>query len=184
MTAPPVAPSLRVWSVAQRTLHWTLATSVIAAFATHEGGGKWHEWTGYLALACALLRLLMGFARWPWAGSYVRFADFVKNPSTTLAYARALLRGSEPRTLGHNPLGAWMVVTLLATTALACFTGWLYTTDRFWGIEWVERLHSFFGYAFLPLVGLHLGGVALTSWRHKENLVKAMLTGEKRAEHS
>jgi cytochrome b len=183
MTAPPHAPRLRVWSLAQRLLHWTLAASVIAAFATHEGGGKWHEWTGYVALSCATLRLVIGVARWPWAGSYARFATFVKGPVATWAYARALLAGSEPRTLGHNPLGAWMVVTLLVTTPLACLTGWLFTTDRFWGLEWLERLHGFLGYAFIPLVALHLSGVALTSWRHKENLVKAMLTGDKRAEH-
>jgi cytochrome b len=182
MTMPPSAPCLRVWSLAQRLLHWTLAASVIAAFATHEGGGKWHEWTGYLALVCALLRLFMGVARWPWAGSYARFSQCVHGPSATLAYARALLAKREPRTLGHNPLGAWMVVTLLCTTVLASFTGWLFTTDRFWGLEWLERLHGFLGQAFIPLVALHLCGVALTSWRHRENLVKAMLTGDKRAE--
>jgi cytochrome b len=174
--------TLRVWSAAQRLLHWSLAASVIAAFATHEGGGKWHEWTGYVALACAALRLTIGFARWPWAGAHARFASFV--PSATLAYARALLAGREPRTLGHNPLGAWMVVTLLCTTVLAGSTGWLFTTDRFWGLEWLERLHGGFGYAFVPLVALHLGGVALTSWRHRENLLKAMLTGRKRADPS
>ncbi len=177
------APTLRIWSLAQRLLHWTLACSVIAAFATHEGGGQWHEWTGYGALACAALRLVIGFARWPWAGVYARFATFVQGPAATLAYAHALLKGKESRTLGHNPLGAWMVVTLLGTTVLASLSGWLYTTDRFWGMEWVERLHSFWGYAFIPLVALHLGGVALTSWRHRENLVKSMLTGDKRAEH-
>lgn len=183
MTAPAPAPRLRVWSLAQRLLHWTLATSVIAAFATHEGGGKWHEWTGYLALACAALRLGVGFARWPWAGANARFATFVRGPAATLDYGRAVLAGREPRTLGHNPLGAWMVLTLLCTTLLASLSGWLYTTDRFWGIEWVERLHSVLGHAFIPLVALHLGGVALTSWRHKENLVRSMWTGDKRADH-
>jgi cytochrome b len=183
MTAPAIAPRQRVWSLAQRLLHWTLASSVIAAYATHEGGSKWHEWTGYVALACATLRLCIGFARWPWAGAYARFTTFVHGPAATLAYARALLKGHEARTVGHNPLGAWMVVTLLCTTVLASVTGWLYTTDRFWGIEWVEKLHSFWGHAFIPLVALHLGGVVLTSWRHRENLVKSMLTGDKRAEH-
>jgi cytochrome b len=184
MTVPTPAHTVHVWSLAQRLLHWTLATSVVAAFVTHEGGGKWHEWTGYLALACAVLRLSMGWAHSPWAGSYARFASFVRGPSATLAYARALLAGREPRTLGHNPLGAWMVVTLLCTTVLASLTGWLFTTDRFWGLEWVERLHGFWGRALIPLVALHLCGVAFTSWRHKENLVQAMLTGDKRDEPS
>ena len=127
----------RVWSLSQRLLHWGLAISVVAAFATHEGGGPWHEWTGYAALAIALFRIV---------------------------------------------LGAWMVLTLLATTALASLSGWLYTTDQFWGVEWVEQMHSVFGHAFIPLVALHLCGVAYTSWRHRENLVKSMLTGDKSAQ--
>jgi cytochrome b len=174
----------RVWSLAQRVLHWSLAISVLAAFATHEGGGKWHEWTGYAALAIALLRMMLGFGTFGFAGAHAPFASFVKSPVATLAYASALLARREPRTLGHNPLGAWMVLTLLATTGLASLSGWLYTTDQFWGMEWLDRLHSLLGHAFIPLVLLHLGGVAYTSWRHKENLVKSMLTGDKNAEHS
>jgi cytochrome b len=128
MTAPTHAHTLRVWSLAQRLLHWALAASEVAAYATHEGAGKWHEWTGYGALACAVVRLYLGLARWPWAGAYVRFSQFVQGPRATLDCARALLAGREPRTLGHNPLGAWMVVTLLGTTVLTSFTGRLYTT--------------------------------------------------------
>ncbi len=172
----------RVWSLAQRLLHWGLAISVVAAFATHEGGGPWHEWTGYAALAIALFRIVLGLGAYRFAGIHAPFASFVQAPAATLAYARALLARREPRTLGHNPLGAWMVLTLLATAALASLSGWLYTTDQFWGVEWVEQMHSVFGHAFVPLVALHLCGVAYTSWRHRENLVKSILTGDKSAQ--
>ena len=74
-----------------------------------------------------------------------------------------------------------MVVALLALVALVGFTGWLYTTDRFWGVPWVEELHESLSDALFAFVALHIAGVAFTSLRHRENLVAAMLHGRKRA---
>jgi cytochrome b len=170
-----------VWSPGLRLLHWVLALSVIASFLTHEGGGRWHEVLGYIALGAASLRLVWGLLPAPTEGlgRYARFAQFVRGPSATLAYAKALLARQEPRHIGHNPLGAWMVLALLLTTLAAGLTGWLFITDQFWGVAWVEELHGFFGEAIVPLVLLHWAGVAYTSWRHQENLAAAMLTGNK-----
>jgi cytochrome b len=58
-------------------------------------------------------------------------------------------------------------------------SGWLYTTDRFWGVEWVEQLHRWLANALWTLVGLHVAGVLYASVRHRENLVAAMLHGRK-----
>jgi cytochrome b len=167
---------MKVWDGFVRVAHWTLASSVIVAWATHEGGGRWHEWIGYVALATAILRILWGFA----GSRYARFAQFVYAPKTTLAYAGSVLKGHELRYIGHNPLGGWMVVVLLLTVTASGFTGWLFTTDRFWGDEWLEELHGAISNALLPLVALHLAGVIFTSWKHRENLVRAMFTGRKR----
>ena len=67
--------------------------------------------------------------------------------------------------------------------ALTGFTGWIYTTDRYWGVKWVGELHEGLASTLLVLIALHLAGVALASWRHRENLVAAMLHGRKRAEN-
>jgi cytochrome b len=159
-----------------RLMHWTLAMSMIASFATHEGGGWMHEWTGYLALAVASARVLLGlFASGRW-----RFASFVRASDTTWAYAKAVWRRREPHYLGHNPLGGWMVLALLADAIATGTTGWLYTTDRFWGVDWLEELHGALGHALLPLLALHVAGVVFTSLRQRENLAAAMLHGRKR----
>ena len=92
-----------------------------------------------------------------------------------------MLHGTERRYLGHNPLGGWMIVTLLATLAEVCATGWLATTDRYWGVEWVQELHEICAEALLALVALHVAGVVLESLRHRENLARAMITGRKAA---
>jgi len=88
---------------------------------------------------------------------------------------------AEPRYLGHNPLGGWMVMALLSMVAAAGLSGWLSVTDRFWGVAWVQELHEALANALFLLVGLHIAGVVFTSLRHRENLVRAMLTGRKRA---
>jgi cytochrome b len=164
-----------VWSLSVRSLHWTLALSMIGSFATHENGGVVHENLGYIALAAASLRVILGFV----ASGYWRFSQFVKGLKATSSYAKDVINKRELRYLGHNPLGGWMVVALLTDAVLTGFTGWLYTTDRFWGIKWVADLHGALGEALLPLLFLHIVGAIFTSYRHQENLIASMLHGRK-----
>ena len=178
-TTPPPA-RVPVWDAAVRVLHWSLVLTVAAAWLTRHSPGRWHEWIGYATLAIVAARTSWGFA----GRSYARFSDFVRAPSPTAAYTRDLLARREPRFIGHNPLGGWMVVALLAMVALVGFTGWLYTTDRFWGVPWVEELHETLSDILFAFVGLHILGVAYTSVRHRENLVSAMFHGRKRGNHS
>ncbi len=165
-----------VWSLGLRLLHWTLALAMVGSYATHRGGGQVHEWTGYVALGAASLRVLLGFL----GSGYWRFAQFVRGVPATAEYALALWHRRERHYLGHNPLGAWMIVALLADSLATGLSGWLFTTDRYWGARWLEELHGVFGNALLPLLLLHLGGVVFSSRREHENLVAAMLHGRKR----
>lgn len=171
------AREVRVWDLVVRLAHWLLVAAVVATWFTRHAGA-WHEWIGYFALGVVALRVVWGIV----GTRHARFADFVFSPSETAAYAGQLMHRSEPRYLGHNPLGGWMVVFLLGAVLLSGLTGWLYTTDRFWGIEWVETLHRWSAYALYGLAGLHLAGVVFTSVRHGENLVLAMITGRKRGQ--
>jgi cytochrome b len=91
-----------------------------------------------------------------------------------------VVRSVEPRYVGHNPLGGWMIVVLLGTAALASASGWLSITDRFWGVAWVQDTHHVLGDGLIALVSLHVAGVLYTSLRQRENLVAAMLHGIKR----
>ena len=171
------APTIRVWDRAVRALHWSLVAAVaLSALGIVTLFGV-HQPAGYVALAVVVLRVL-------WAGiggRYARLHQFVRAPHATLRYALAVLRRREPRYLGHNPLGGWMVVALMGCIAGLALTGWLYTTDAFWGDETVERVHRALAWALLGLVVAHLAGVIFTGLRHRENLVAAMCSGRKRA---
>ncbi len=169
---------MRVWDRLVRLLHWTLVGSIALAWLSTLGLGivKWHEPAGYVALAVVASRIAWGFA----GGHYARFTQFVRGASATARYAREVAAGHEPRYIGHNPLGGWMVVALLLCVAATATTGWLYTTDMFWGEEWLDQLHQALAWAVLVLASVHVGGVVFTSIRHQENLVSAMFTGNKR----
>lgn len=169
---------LPVWDLAVRVLHWSLVVTVAAAWLTRHAPGRWHEWFGYATLTIVAARSIRGFT----GSRYARFADFVRSASVTTAYARDLLARREARFIGHNPLGGWMVLALLSLVVLVGLTGWLYTTDRFWGVAWVEELHETLSDILFLFVALHIVGVVFTSVRHRENLVASMLHGRKREE--
>ena len=121
-----------------------------------------------------------------------RFRDFVFSPTAILAYTRDLLNRSAGRYLGHNPLGGAMVAALLIILALATVTGLMaYGAEKHAGPlagllrgasepvgDAFEEIHEFFSTAALVLVGLHITGVAVSSWLRRENLVRAMVTGQ------
>ena len=168
--------TVRVWGVVVRLLHWSLVVTVVASWWTRYGFGRVHEWWGYAAAGVVTLRVLWGFI----GPEHARFARFVKSPANTRAYFREVLKNQADRHIHHNPLGAWMVVALLVTVSAVCFSGWLYTTDRFWGLEWVENLHDGLTWCLILLLCGHLSGVLWGSLRDKENLVSAMIHGRKR----
>jgi cytochrome b len=176
MTAPQAgtARQVRVWDRLVRLFHWSLVAAFAVAFLAEEGESL-HNWAGYVVLGLIAFRLVWGFV----GTKHARFADFVPSPRQLVGYLVSLMRGAPERYLGHNPAGGVMILCLLATVLVTAASGWLMTTDRFWGTEWVEELHEAAAYTALALVGVHVLGVVVSSWLHHENLVRAMITGRK-----
>ncbi|WP_434722093.1 cytochrome b/b6 domain-containing protein [Mesorhizobium sp. RIZ17] len=174
--ARPSHDVVRVWDRVVRGFHWALVLSFAVAWFTSEGAEDIHHWAGYAAASLVALRLVWGVV----GTRYARFSQFVRDPATVLCYLAAIIKGSEARYIGHNPAGGAMVVVLMAMMACVALTGWMMTTDAYFGVSWVEDAHSLAAHGLLVLVFLHIGGVALASLRHRENLVRAMITGRKR----
>jgi cytochrome b len=170
-------PSTAVWDPLVRLFHWSLVVSFGVAWLTADEWESLHYWSGYAAGALIAFRIIWGFV----GPRYACFAQFVRSPATVLSYTGATLRGREPRYIGHNPLGALMIIALIVGLAGTAITGWMYTLDSFWGVEWVEEAHEVLANVMLGLVLLHIGGVIFASLRHRENLVRGMIVGRKRA---
>jgi cytochrome b len=164
-----------VWSVFTRIFHWSL----VAAFLTSYLGNDdftIHNTAGYVVLGLVILRVPWGFV----GPSSDRFVAFVRGPSTVGRYLASLVRGRPERYLGHNPAGAVMIVALLAMLFVVTISGFLMTTDRYWGNAVVEDVHYYSSDVVLILIGFHVLGVLVSSILHRENLILAMITGRKR----
>lgn len=171
------APAMaRVWDPVVRVFHWSLVLSFVVVWVTRHHFEIVHQWAGYVAAALIVARLLWGLIGTPFA----RFSQFVRDPETVLRYLQDIVKGREARYLGHNPAGGAMILALMAAMAATAFTGWMMTTDAYFGVKWVGELHETVAHGMLLLVLIHLGGVVLASLRHRENLVVAMITGRKR----
>lgn len=171
------APLIRVWDPFVRIFHWSLVGLFVLAFATGDETEWLHQTAGYAIAGLIVFRIIWGFV----GPRHARFSDFVRAPAEVTDYVRSAIRLRAPRYLGHNPAGGAMIIALLAMLIGISVTGVMMTTDAFWGAQWVEDLHEGLVYVTLGLLALHVVGVVFASLEHGENLVKAMITGRKRA---
>lgn len=173
----PKAAMVRVWDPFVRVFHWSLVGLFALAFITGDEIEKVHIMAGYAIVGLVVLRIIWGFV----GSRHARFSDFVRSPQAILTYLGSVLRGQSPRYVGHNPAGGAMVLVLLAMIAAIATTGYMMTTDAYWGSEGLEDIHEGLVNATLVFVALHVAGAVFTGLAHRENLVKAMITGRKRA---
>lgn len=183
--------TIKVWDPLLRVFHWSLALLFIVAVVTQEDVEWLHVYAGYGISLLVVFRLFWGLV----GGRYARFSEFFYRPSTVKAYLKSLGTRSPTHYVGHNPAGGLMVLVMLTALLLQCFLGfsvlaiegegwfagtWLASLNE----DIVEELHEIIGNGLILLVAVHLAGVAVSSLLHRENLVRAMITGKKSAPKS
>lgn len=171
------AKSIRVWDPVVRFFHWSLVAGFTLNMFVWTDGELLHRYIGYALLGLIAIRLAWAVIGTP----YARFSSFVPTPGRLFDYIGKLLNGREPRYVGHNPVGALMMIALVGLMAGCGLTGWMMETDTFWGNEEVEEIHETLAWLILALAGLHIAAAVVESFRHRENLIHSMLTGRKRA---
>ncbi|MEQ8859070.1 MAG: cytochrome b/b6 domain-containing protein [Pseudomonadales bacterium] len=179
---------VRVWDPLVRIGHWTLVVTFFTAYLVEDDFLTVHVWAGYVLGSVVALRLLWGLI----GSRHARFADFVRGPRAVFGYLRDTLAHRGRRYLGHNPAGGAMTLALLICLAITAGSGLgLYAVEEGAGplAGWLaqgryedawEEVHEIFANLSLALVIVHVAGVAFSSLVHRENLVRAMITGRKR----
>jgi cytochrome b len=185
----PIAnnPTVKVWDPLVRIFHWSLVFFFFLAYFTEDDFETIHTWSGYTVAALIGFRIVWGLI----GTHHARFGDFVASPSTIWRYVVAIPAGKAKRYIGHNPAGGAMVIALILSLAGTTLFGMaLYGADEQAGPlagTWIatfdehtlKEIHEFFANFTLALVGLHVAGVIFSSFNHRENLPRSMVTGRK-----
>lgn len=176
---------VRVWDLPVRLFHWALVLLVAALSATHE----FHMMEVHILLGQGMLGLILFRLIWGLIGSSTaRFSSFLRGPRRVLAYLRA-----PGGAFGHNPIGGWSVVAMLAVLAIQVGLG-LFASDEdgeHYGplshlvsydtaTSLAERHETFFN-VLLALIGLHLAAIVYYRLAKREDLVTPMITGRRDA---
>ncbi|HST28566.1 MAG TPA: cytochrome b/b6 domain-containing protein [Rudaea sp.] len=180
----------RVWDLPTRAFHWMLAVLIALQYATgefHFLDMRWHFWFGYATLALIAFRVLWGIL-----GSQTsRFADFLRGPAAVWRYLRSQSSTNPQTRVGHNPLGGWSVIALLASVAVQAVSG-LFASDDIdtdgpfvahvadATVKLMTRVHHWNESVLLVLVGLHIAAVLLYLVVKRDNLIAPMLSGRKK----
>lgn len=180
---------IKVWDPLVRVFHWSLVTAFAIAYITEDDFLSIHSWAGYLILGLLVIRIIWGFV----GTRYARFSNFVYSRETIVQFVKDTMQFKAKRYIGHNPAGGAMVILLVISLLVTTLTGvallgaeehagpvasWFVASSDMWG-DALEEVHEFFANFTLFLVFIHIAGVLVESFIHKENLVSAMLSGLK-----
>jgi cytochrome b len=178
---------VKVWDPVVRLSHWSFVVLIPAMWWTAENSEwGWHRRLGLVLFGIVVLRLVWGFM----GPRTARFADFVRGPSSVLAYFRGKLPEAM-RQVGHNPAGGYSVLALLFVMLAQASMG-LFAGDPFDGMtgplrplvgvmtaDSITELHETFFWVIVGFVALHIGAILFYEAVQRERLVGAMITGRR-----
>lgn len=201
---------VRVWDVFIRVAHWVVVAAFFVAYFTEDELLPIHVWAGYVVGAIVILRVVWGFVGPEYArfSNFVYSpAKVLAYLGGLFRRSAARYIGHSP---AGGAMVILLLISLAATvwSGLAVYAydqragplagvlvggtvpGGVSVGEREDGEaaggayeakeEYWEELHEFFANLTLVLVVLHIAGVLLASFVHRENLPWAMVSGYKR----
>jgi cytochrome b len=183
---------VRIWDLPTRVFHWCTALCFVALVVSGEiagGAMVWHFRLGYALLTLVMFRIFWGL----FGGYWSRFSSFVTGPGAIVRYIRN--PSGFGAIVGHNPLGSLSVLALLLFLLLQIVTGLMSDDEVFTSgplvgkvpAIWVQKatfFHTQVGKVVLILLAvLHVSAIAWYRFKKNENLVSAMVSGDKEVVH-
>lgn len=140
-----------------RLYHWSQAAGFVLASQVLEFGETGHRVAGYSLAGLVALRLVWGLA----GAREDRLAGYLHGVQAWVAAGKVWRHGGLTRDgmLGHS-----MALLLMLLMLLTALTGYLQTTDRYWGEAWMMNAHATCSNLLTALVLLH---VATQLWRSR-----------------
>lgn len=200
--------SVKVWDPFVRIFHWSVVLAFAIAYVTGDELLAVHVWTGYLVAGLVVLRIIWGFvgprharfsdfvvgpsATLDYLRGMLRFTSkrYLGHSPAGGTMVIALLLGLSilvgTGMITHavrnhaGPLAGFIAAssTTNATTVSAETRRFDGTRAPKTGALW-KNIHEMIANLVLVLAGLHIVGVLFASFSHRENLIRAMITGRK-----
>ncbi|RTR34654.1 cytochrome b/b6 domain-containing protein [Shewanella atlantica] len=177
---------IKVWDLPVRIFHWGMIALLGGLWWTADAGEmEWHQVLAYCLMVFIIFRLVWGIV----GSDTARFSQFIKHPKTVLGYVKYTKHQGVSASIGHNPLGGYMVLALIALVTMQLSTG-LFSTDEIFtegplysfvssetgaSMSW---LHKKIFYVMLGFAAVHVLAVIFHGVKG-DKLVRPMLSGYK-----
>jgi cytochrome b len=200
---------VKVWDPLVRTFHWSLVLFFVIAYLSGEDESDIHIYSSYVVLGLITFRVFWGIIGTKYArfSDFIHTPKYVyryfkglltgsaqrylgHNPLggvmvVTLLISLFMVSFSGLKLYaveeGLGPLAEGNNITLMSS-AYADSDEKYKDNEHDQAEEFWEEIHEFFANFTLLLIILHIAGVYVSGYLHKENLVKAMITGRKKQE--
>lgn len=187
------APRVKVWDPFIRLFHWLLVCLLgFSWWSGEQHEMEWHRLSGYAILGLLIFRIYWGF----FGSRTARFGQFLRGPKAAFAYIRTVGRASYVASPGHNPIGGWSVMLMLAALVLMVVAG-LFAVDvdglesgplaDYVSFDQGRAASDFHGLMFnvlLALTALHVLAILIYLIGLRQNLIAPMIHGKRRGENA
>lgn len=177
---------VKIWDIPTRLFHWGMLCLLGGLWWTAESGEmEWHQLLAYSLMILLGMRLVWGFV----GSDTAKFSYFVHSPKTVFNYLQKTRKHGISASVGHNPIGGYMVVALISLITLQLVTG-LFATDEIFTEGplysmvsgdtslWLTWLHKKNFDLILILAGIHVLAVGLHMFKG-DKILAAMFSGYK-----
>ncbi|MEI6860268.1 MAG: cytochrome b/b6 domain-containing protein [Shewanella sp.] len=181
---------VRVWDIPTRVFHWLMIGLLAGLWWSADAGELvWHQVMAYSMLVLIVFRIIWGII----GSDTAKFSHFIKHPKIVIQYVKDIKRHGVSSSIGHNPLGGYMVLALIGILALQLLTGLFATDDIFTEgplyayvssetASWLTWLHKQTFNFILLLAAIHVLAVLVHTLKG-DKLILAMFTGYKKVSH-